>query len=160
LVIVVWANIPLLLVIGLSASIEPVHLVWEIGIVAVLLAATSAVQSRTSKAILTSLALVTCSGLLVHFTDGLIESHFHFFIAIPLISLYRDWRPLAVGLGYVVVHHSIAGVLVPEDVFNHPAAIAHPIRWALIHGVYVLALTAVIIVYWRVSKGPSPVRRR
>ena len=152
LLIVVWANIPLLLVIGLGASIEPVHLVWEIGIVGALLAASSVVQGRTSKAMLTSLALVTCSGLLVHFTDGLIESHFHFFVAIPLISLYRDWRPLAVGLGYVVVHHSIAGVLAPEDVFNHPAAIAHPVQWALVHGVYVLALTAVIIVYWRFSE--------
>jgi len=121
-------------------------------VVLVLMAGVKVVGTRTSKAVLTSLALVTCSGLLVHFTNGLIESHFHFFVAVPLISLYRDWRPLAVGLGFVVIHHSVAGVLSPSDVFNHPAALAHPIRWALVHGVYVMALTAVIIAYWRFSE--------
>jgi len=110
------------------------------------------VESRTSKAVLTSLALVTCSALLVHLTNGLIESHFHFFVVVPLISLYRDWRPLAVGLVYVVAHHSVFGVISPADVFNHPAAISHPIRWALIHGVYVMALTGVIVAYWRFSE--------
>jgi signal transduction histidine kinase len=91
--------------------------------------------------------------LLVHLTDGLIESHFHFFVVIPLISLYRDWRPLAVGLGFVVAHHSIVGVISPRDVFNHPAALAHPVQWALLHGIYVLALTTVVIAYWRFSEG-------
>jgi signal transduction histidine kinase len=50
------------------------------------------------------------------------------------------------------MHHSVVGVLSPEDVFNHPAALAHPVRWALVHGVYVMALTAVIIAYWRFSE--------
>jgi signal transduction histidine kinase len=152
LLVVTWANLPLLFLIGLRAGAPPAHLMAELSVVIVLLVGVHAVGTRTSKAVLTSLALVTCSGLLVHFTDGLIESHFHFFVAVPLISLYRDWRPLAVGLGFVVIHHSVVGVLSPENVFNHPAALAHPVRWALVHGVYVMALTAVIIAYWRFSE--------
>ncbi len=147
-----WANIPLLVVIGLRGGIDIGHLFTEIAVVIVLLAGVHAVGTRASKAVLTSLALVSCSALLVHLTHGLIESHFHFFVVIPLISLYRDWRPLAVGLAYVVIHHSVVGAISPADVFNHPAALAHPIRWAVVHGVYVMALTAVVIIYWRFSE--------
>jgi signal transduction histidine kinase len=149
---VVWANIPLLVVVGLGSGADPGHLATEIVIVLLLVAGVHTVSTRTAKAVLTSLALVTCSALLVHLTNGLIESHFHFFVVVPLISLYRDWRPLAVGLAYVVVHHSVFGVISPADVFNHPAALAHPIRWALLHGIYVMALTGVIIAYWRFSE--------
>jgi signal transduction histidine kinase len=152
LLTVAWLNVPFLGIIGLRSSIEPAHLATEMSIVLVLLTGVQVVETRTYKAVLTALALVSCSGLLVHLTDGLIESHFHFFVVIALISLYRDWRPLAVGLGFVVAHHSIVGVLSPADVFNHPAALAHPVRWALLHGVYVMALTTVVIAYWRFSE--------
>jgi signal transduction histidine kinase len=152
LLAVTWANIPLLGVIGLRGGEDADHIALELFIVLALIAGSHIVKSQANKAVLISLALVSCSALLVHFTDGLIESHFHFFVVVPLISLYRDWRPLAVGLAFVIAHHSVAGVLAPASVFNHPAALAHPIRWALVHGVYVLALTAVIIAYWRFSE--------
>ena len=152
LLAVAWANIPLLAVIGVRGGLDPAHVAAEIAVVLILLAGVHAVDTRTSKAVLTSLALVSCSGLLVHLTNGLIESHFHFFVVVPLISLYRDWRPLAVGLGFVVAHHSIVGAIAPADVFNHPAALAHPLRWAIVHGAYVMALTTVVIIYWRFSE--------
>jgi signal transduction histidine kinase len=152
LLFVAWANIPLLAVVGVRGGVDLAHVSAEIAVVLVLLAGVHVVDTRTSKAVLTSLALVSCSGLLVHLTNGLIESHFHFFVVIPLISLYRDWRPLAVGLAYVVVHHSVVGAISPADVFNHPAALAHPIRWAIVHGIYVMALTTVVIIYWRFSE--------
>ena len=85
--------------VGLRGGLDPAHVATEIAVIVVLMAGVHAVSTRASKAVLTSLALVSCSGLLVHLTNGLIESHFHFFVVIPLISLYRDWRPLAVGLG-------------------------------------------------------------
>lgn len=149
---VAWANIPFLAVIGLNSGIEPGHMAVEVALILVLLAGVQVVETRASKAVLTALALVSCSGLLVHLTNGLIESHFHFFVVIPLISLYRDWRPLAISLAFVTGHHSVVGVISPEDVYNHPAALAHPVRWALIHGVYVMALTGVIVAYWRFSE--------
>ncbi|MGH8913840.1 MAG: sensor histidine kinase [Acidimicrobiia bacterium] len=148
----VWANIPLLLSVGLRNGIDAPHLATELSVVVLLVAGTHVVATRASKAVLTSLALVTCSGLLVHITNGLIESHFHFFVVIPLVSLYRDWRPLAAGLVFVLVHHSVVGVISPGDVFNHPAALAHPVLWAFLHATYVLALTGVIIAYWRFSE--------
>lgn len=149
---VVWAHIPVLAVVALQAEVEPIHVVAEIGVVVALALAASLPKNRGAKAVLVSLALVTCSALLVHFTNGLIESHLHFFVVLPLIGLYGDWRPLVAGLAFVVLHHGSIGVLEPESVFNHPAAIAQPVRWALLHGGYVLMLTAVILASWRFSE--------
>ena len=41
--------------------------------------------------------------------------------------------PFLVAIGYVVLHHGLGGVLAPESVYSHGAAVAHPWRWALIH---------------------------
>lgn len=147
-----WIQIPFVLIIGLSKGLLFIHLLAEVAAVAVLLTGGVVLQQRVHKAVMVSMALVISSGLTVHVTGGLIESHFHFFVVLPLISMYRDWRPLATGLIFVVLHHSVVGVLDPASVYNHPAALAHPVRWALIHGTYILALTAVILTYWRMSE--------
>jgi signal transduction histidine kinase len=152
LIVISWIQVPFLAVVGLSTGAQQSHLIAEIGLVVVFLLLQLFSPRPVTKAVLVSLALVTCSALLVHLTDGLIESHFHFFVVLPLISLYRDWRPMAVALFYVLVHHSIAGIVAPESVFNHPAAIANPILWAVIHASYVLMLMAVILAYWRFSE--------
>jgi len=147
------AHIPLLALVGLVRGVEPfAHILGELTIVAGLLLAARLTSIRAVKAMITAVALVSCAALLVHFTGGLIESHFHFFVVTPLVSLYRDWRPLSAGLLYVIVHHGLFGVLSPEDVYNHPAAIANPILWAVIHGGYVLMLTAVLLAYWGFSE--------
>jgi signal transduction histidine kinase len=152
MIAIALAHVPALALLASSVGIEGWHLVGELGIVFVMVASSSLLERRPAKAVVVSLALVTCSALLVHFTGGLIESHFHFFVVLPLVSLYRDWRPLGAGLVFVVAHHSLVGMLSPEDVFNHPAALAHPVRWAFIHASYVLMLTAVILTYWRFSE--------
>jgi signal transduction histidine kinase len=153
MLIVVWIQVPLLAVVALQSHLNPIHVAGELSLIVFLALAISVPASRDAKAVLVSVSLVTCSALLVHFTHGLIESHFHFFVVLPLISLYRDWRPLVTGLVFVVLHHSVVGVLDPQSVFNHPAAIANPVRWALLHGTYVLMVTAVILTYWRFSEG-------
>ena len=145
-------HLPLLAWVASAAGAAGWHLVSELGTVVLLLGVSTLFEQRRWKAVLVSLALLTCSGLLVHFTGGLIESHFHFFVLLPLISLYRDWRPLGASLAFVVVHHSMVGMLSPGDIFNHPSALANPVRWAFIHAGYILILTAVIITYWGLSE--------
>jgi hypothetical protein len=63
-----------------------------------------------------------------------------------VITLYQDWLPFGLALGYVVVHHSVLGLLDPTGVFNHPAAQRAPLRWALIHGAFVLAASLAYLV--------------
>jgi diguanylate cyclase len=52
----------------------------------------------------------------------------------------------------VIFHHGVMGVIAPKNVYNHADAIAHPWRWALIHGAFVLAASAVHVIAWRTNE--------
>ena len=85
----------------------------------------------------------------------MVEAHFHFFVRIGVITLYQNWLPFGLALAYVVVHHTVLGVLAPTQVFNHPAAERTPWKWALIHGAFVLAASVAYLVNWRLSERPA-----
>jgi signal transduction histidine kinase len=104
--------------------------------------------SRISMASATVTGILIGCGLLIHSTGGLIESHFMFFVAIPLIALYTDYRPFLLAIGYVAAGHGLVGAIDPESMYNHQAAIDAPIVWGLIHAGYVLALSGVMLIHW------------
>ena len=115
-------------------------------------AATFRRGSRRLRAITVALGLLSSSALLVHLTGGLIESHFHFFVVVPLLTLYGDWSVFLLAITYVAIHHGALGVLVPKAVFDHPAAWRAPWKWALVHAAYVLAASAAALVAWRATE--------
>jgi diguanylate cyclase len=78
--------------------------------------------ARRARSAAAVLGLITASAVLVHLSGGVVEAHFHFFVMIGVITLYQDWLPFGLALGYVVVHHTVLGMLAPTQVFNHPAA--------------------------------------
>jgi len=147
-----WLQVPVLLAVGLARGFAPVHTLFEVSPIAVLAVVGYLAQSRGTKAIMVSIGLLTTEAILVHFTGGLIEAHFAFFVTLPLIALYQDLRAFFIALGFVVVHHSVMTILVPESVYNHPAAQAKPILWAGIHAGFVLALVAVMMAFWRFAE--------
>jgi two-component system, cell cycle sensor histidine kinase and response regulator CckA len=104
------------------------------------------------RALIASFGLVTCSAVLVHISGGVIEMHFHFFVMLAIIALYQDWRPFLLAMAYVVVHHSLLGLLAPSGVFNHPAAINTPWKWALIHGLFVAGVSLAYLIAWRTAE--------
>jgi signal transduction histidine kinase len=143
-------HVPFLLIVGLSNGEELFHVFSEVALIASAVAAAAWIfRGRTSRALSTSIALLVSSALLVHLTDGLIESHFHFFVMLPLIALYHDWRPFLTAVVFVAVHHGLVGYRDPTAVYNHPAAIANPVKWGLIHAAYVFGLVAVLVFQWR-----------
>jgi len=95
---------------------------------------------------------VSASAILVHFSGGYVEAHFHFFVVLGVITLYQSWVPFLLALGYVLVHHSVLGVLEPTAVFNHPDAWRDPVKWALIHAGFVLAASAAYLAAWRFTE--------
>jgi diguanylate cyclase (GGDEF)-like protein/PAS domain S-box-containing protein len=101
---------------------------------------------------LVSLGLITACALLVHIWHGAIEAHFLFFITIVVLALYEDWIPFLVAFAYVVLHHGVAGALEPGAVYNHPDAVAHPWKWAAIHGGFVAAAGVVSVIAWRLNE--------
>lgn len=118
-----------------------------IGVAALLLE-----HRRRAASVLVSFGLVTACALLVHIWEGAIEGHFLFFVTIVVLALYEDWIPFLVAAGYVVLHHGIAGAIDPSAVYNHPAAVAHPWRWAAIHGGFVVAAGLASVAAWRLNE--------
>jgi PAS domain S-box-containing protein len=109
-------------------------------------------RSRRFRAAVASIGLITASAISVHLAGGFIEMHFHFFVALIVISLYQDWLPFLLAIGYVVVEHGVLGTLAPTMVYNHPDAWLHPWKWAAIHGGFVLAASIASLVNWQMSE--------
>ncbi len=107
---------------------------------------------RRVASVLVSLGLATACALLVHVWHGAIEAHFMFFVTIVVLALYEDWLPFLVAAGYVVIHHGLAGAIDPSAVYNHPDAIAHPWKWAAIHGGMVVAAGLASVAAWRLNE--------
>ena len=114
--------------------------------------AMAAKGNRRAAAAFVSLGLISSSALLVHSWDGVIEGHFHFFVMIALLTLYEDWFPFLLAAAYVVLHHGLMGALDPGGVYNHPDAVAHPWKWAAIHGGFVVAAGTASVVTWRLNE--------
>jgi len=161
ILVVVLAHVPLLFLLGLfegtetlfsGATIPSIPLTTvlvELGVIVGLVAAASlSALPRRVRTALGTLGLLSSSVVLVHFSGGFIEAHFHFFVAMAVVAVYEDWVPFALGIGYVVLTHGVFGMINPSRVYNHEAAIANPWAWGLIHGVFVLALAAALMSHW------------
>jgi diguanylate cyclase len=148
-----WFHVPALAAFGLFRGYPLPHSLLDVAPIA--LAAWFATSERftmTQRVVAASFGLITCSAVLVHVWTGYIEAHFHFFVMVGVLTLYQAWVPFLVAIGYVVVHHGLIGVLSPQSVYNHPDAVAHPWRWALIHGFFVLSASVAHIVAWRTNE--------
>lgn len=130
-----------------------VHVTLEGLIVAMFaLAAGRRAGSRTVNATLVGFGLMSSSAIFVHLSGGYIELHFHFFVMLIFISLYQDWVPYLLSIAYVAVHHGLIGVLSPEKVYNHEAAINAPWTWAGIHAFFVLWACVGSAIAWRFNE--------
>ena len=49
------------------------------------------------------------SVLLIHLSGGRIETHFHVFVSLAFLALYRDWRVLITASVVVAVDHFLRG---------------------------------------------------
>jgi diguanylate cyclase (GGDEF)-like protein len=152
-VTLIWLHAAGLTAFALIQGLGVLHSAAEGGLLALaaVAASTEAVSLRVRSAC-ASFGLIASSAVLVHLWSGAIEAHFHFFVMIAVLALYQDWVPFGLALAMVVLHHGLTGVFGAEHVYNHPDAIAHPWRWSLIHGGFVLAASAAHVVAWRANE--------
>ena len=155
--VLVALHVPVLLVVGVLTDHSLRHSLLEpVPVVALLLLA-SGPFSRRARHLASSLSLLTCSAVLVHLFHGQTELHFHFFVAVAVISLYEDWAVFGAAIGFVALEHGLMGLGSSQAVFGHPGNV---LLWALVHAGFVLAECAVLIVYWRASAHASDGERR
>jgi PAS domain S-box-containing protein len=151
--IVLWAHVPALFTFAMVRGFGWQHAVVEAGLVAIpTFVAFLAENRRRFSTVVASVGLMTASAVLVHLSGGVIEAHFHFFVMVGVVVLYQEWIPYLVAIGYVVLHHTVMGSLYPSAVYSHGSAQEHPIQWAVIHGVAILAMSAAGIANWRINE--------
>jgi PAS domain S-box-containing protein len=107
-------------------------------------------RSRRVRSLAAATGLLCCSAVVVHLANGLMESHFHYFLAVALIALYEEWLVYAVAVGFIVLQHGIMGTLDPGEVFGHPHG--NPWLWTAVHTLFIVALCVAQLAFWRVSE--------
>jgi PAS domain S-box-containing protein len=153
MVVALWAHIPILFALGVIRGHGWLHVLLEVSILAAAgTVASSNWDKRAVPMLANTLGLLTASALLVHFTHGTIEMHFHYFVIVAAVTLYQAWAPFLCAIAYVVAQHGIMGALDSTSVYNHPAAIASPWKWALVHGFFILGECVTLLVAWKLNE--------
>ena len=63
-----------------------------------------------------AVAQVSWSALLIHFSGGRIETHFHIFGSLAILAFYRDLKVLIPATLVVAADHFVRGVYWPESI--------------------------------------------
>ncbi len=152
---ILYVHVPLLLAISAAYGFGFWQGVQHVMPILVLALLASHVGSRRARALLAATALLSCSALLVHVTRGLIEAHFHFFVAMTVLAFYEDWSVYGLSVVYVLLHHGVVGAVLDDryPVFAH-ADLPHvsPWGWAALHALFILASGAANTMLWRVNE--------
>ena len=132
--------------------------VSPVGLAAALAAAPS--LGRRFRSCLATAGAMASSAVLVQLTGGLIEAHFHFFVMLSVITIYQDWLTFLLAAGFAAVEHAVVGVLAPEAVYAHSDAQHHPVKWALIHAMFITGAAAAAVANWRLTENAQAGERQ
>jgi PAS domain S-box-containing protein len=146
---VIAVHLPALWVYALLTGHGVAHATASLLPVAALLGVAGWGRGRRVRSLAAATGLLSCSAAAVHLSDGLVEAHFHYFVAVALVALYEEWLVYVVAIGFVVLQHGIMGSLEPGHVFGHPDG--NPWLWTGVHTVFIAALCATQLAFWRVS---------
>jgi diguanylate cyclase (GGDEF)-like protein len=149
-----WLNVLALPVFGITVGGWGYVRALDNGLAVVVFAALASWTGASNKlrSISTSLGLLTAAALFIDAAGGRIEAHFYFFVLIIVLTLYEDWTPFLVAVGFVLIHHGVIGTLEPRAVFDRPAEWANPWLWAGIHAAFVAAAGVAGIIAWRLNE--------
>jgi PAS domain S-box-containing protein len=154
-VAVLAAHIPALAVLGLVRDVSLPHMLGEVVLMATPLLLARTLTGRMWRAVAASLGLMVCSAVLVHLSGGAAEAHFHYFVALTLVAVYQEWRVYASAIAFVLVQHALFSFFFPGAVFGHPD---EGFRWSLLHAAFIGALSAALVVFWRINERTQGLR--
>jgi len=90
-----------------------------------------------------AVAQMLMSALLIALTGGRIETHFHVFGSLVILSFYRDWKVLIPATIIVALDHFVRGIYWPYSVYG--VLSASPLR-SLEHAAWVIFEDAFLII--------------
>jgi diguanylate cyclase (GGDEF)-like protein len=108
--------------------------------------------SRRIRVLSVVFSLMSASMTLVDLTGGITEAHFHFFVMLGVAALYQDWSAFGLCVLLTVVHHAVMGVIDPKAVFAGELERANPVKWAMVHGGFILAASITHVIAWKLNE--------
>jgi signal transduction histidine kinase len=145
-------HLPLLFAFGLFMGRTAWDTMVVLSVPAACLVLGRLVRHRRLASVLITAGLTYCSAVLVSFSNGSIEAHFHFFIMIGFIALYQDWVPFLWNVVFTVLSHGLGSALRTDLIFTHPAGQTSPWVWSAIHGLAVLAACFGVVIFWETTE--------
>jgi methyl-accepting chemotaxis protein len=140
--LVLWAVIE----VGFRSS-DAVRLILPLIPIGFGLAARWAPSTSTS-AQLTSVGLISTSFVAIALSGGEISAHLHLFAILAFVAIYQMWSPLLWAIVVVVLHHSILGLLAPEQVFGMAMSNGEAVLMVAVHaGIVVLEVIAILLIW-------------
>ena len=152
LTLLLAASLPVLVYVGVIRNGVDASWVVTIALVLPCVVAAAMLRSRRLSSVLVAIGFsIACAGF-VAVNHGLTEAHFTFFVAVAALALYRDWAPFGAFLIVTVRHHAVFGGVISDRTFDHHDAMEHPLLWAVLHGLAVLAAAACQVIAWRLTE--------
>ncbi|WNV76850.1 methyl-accepting chemotaxis protein [Geodermatophilus sp. DSM 44513] len=152
------AHLPVLALIGLSRGVGGWLLWGQLAAMAVLVLLGVALSGQVARASAVGLGLMVGADVLVHVGGGLTDLHIWFYVLLPVVALYQMWTPFLVAVGFVAVHHALAGIFVPTSVFSEHAH-HNPLAFVALHAVFVLVEATFLAYGWKFVEEADRERR-
>jgi methyl-accepting chemotaxis protein len=147
------AHVPVLFAWGLLRGFPLWHSAADVAAILVFaLGACSPRLTQTTRSCLGAMALVTCSAIVVHLSGGAIAAHFHFFVVLPIIGLYGQWKPFLLSVVYVVLHHAGLALLEPTAVFPNDVGVGETLARTAVHAGFVVAEIIALVASWKLAE--------
>ena len=150
---------PALAAIGLVRGVGGLLLWGQLAAIVVLLVLGQTLRSQVARASAISLGLMVGADVLVHVSGGLTDMHIWFYALLALVALYQSWIPFLLAVGFVAVHHAAMSLWMPASVFSTHQAQHHPILFALLHAVFLLAEATFLAYGWKFTETADRDRR-
>jgi methyl-accepting chemotaxis protein len=150
---------PALAAIGLIRGVSGWLLWGQLGAIVVLLLLGQVLRGQLARASAVSLGLMIGADVLVHVGGGLTDLHIWFYAVLALVALYQAWVPFLLAVAFVAVHHGAMSLWMPESVFSTEQAHAHPLLFALLHAVFLLAEATFLAYGWKFTEDADRARR-
>ncbi len=102
-------------------------------------------RSHVRNGYLLAFSTMVFSGIMIHLGKGMIEMHFHIFVALAVLSITGYMGPVILAAATVAIHHVGFWVFLPSSIFNYEAGLGI----VLLHATFVVVETvpAVMIAY-------------
>lgn len=162
IVSIVLLHIPAVIFYGWTQGLALGHLLLDVALPLAVLAGLACWPrlGQSARSCAAAAGLIMCSALVVHASGGSITAHFHFFVVLPIIGLYLDWRPFAVAVGLIVVHHLAFALVMPGSVYAEGGSTMDIVKRTLVHAAYVVVQVAALLASWKLAEKQEAVLQR